>query len=166
MRWRPWQVSGSRRHRAGCERVFRSRFEHTIDAKGRLSVPARFREVLAERYDDRLVLTTFDQCIAAYPFAEWQAIEEKLASMSMASPDVAAFTRFFISSATECEIDKLGRILVPQALRDHARLDKDVVIAGQLKKFEIWSQALWEEEMTRARAQLSQLRGAVAQLGL
>jgi MraZ protein len=146
--------------------VFRSRYEHTIDAKGRLSVPARFRDVLAERYDDRLVLTTFDQCLVAYPFAEWQGIEEKLASMSMASPEVAAFTRLFISGATECEIDKLGRILIPQALRDHAKLDKDVVIAGQLKKFEIWSKPLWDEEMSKARAQLAQLRGAVAQLGL
>jgi MraZ protein len=146
--------------------VFRSRYEHTIDAKGRLSVPARFREVLAERYDDRLVLTTFDQCLVAYPLAEWQAIEEKLASMSMASPEVTAFTRLFISGATECEIDKLGRVLIPQALRDHAKLEKDVVIAGQLKKFEIWSKPLWDEEMNRARAQLAQLRGAVAQLGL
>lgn len=146
--------------------MFRSRYEHTIDAKGRLSVPARFRDVLTERYDDRLVLTNFDRCLVAYPQPEWQAIEEKLASLSMASPEVTAFTRFFISGATECEIDKLGRILIPQVLRDYARLEKDVVIAGQLKKFEIWSKALWEEEMSSTRAQLQTLRGAVAQFGL
>jgi MraZ protein len=146
--------------------VFRSRYEHTIDAKGRLSVPARFREVLTERYDDRLVLTNYDRCLVAYPYPEWQVIEEKLASLSMASPEVTAFTRFFISGATECEIDKLGRILVPQVLRDYARLEKEVVIAGQLKKFEIWSKPLWEEEISSSRAQLSSLRGAVAQLGL
>jgi MraZ protein len=146
--------------------VFRGRYEHTIDAKGRLSVPARFRELLVERYDDRLVITNFDRCLVAYPQTEWQLIEEKLASLPMASPEVTAFTRFFISGATECEIDKLGRILVPQVLRDYARLEKDVVIAGQLKKFEVWSKPLWEEEMNSSRAQLAQLRGAVAQLGL
>lgn len=146
--------------------MFRSRFEHTIDAKGRLSVPARFRDVLAERYDERLVLTNFDRCLVAYPYLEWQAIEEKLASLSMASPEVTAFTRFFVSGATECEIDKLGRILVPQILRDYAKLEKDVVIAGQLKKFEIWAKPLWEEEMSNSRAQLQTLRGVVAQLGL
>jgi MraZ protein len=146
--------------------VFRGRYEHTIDAKGRLSVPARFRELLAERYDDRLVITNFDRCLVAYPHTEWQLIEEKLASLPMASPEVTAFTRFFISGATECEIDKLGRILIPQVLRDYARLEKDVVIAGQLKKFEVWSKPLWEEEMNSSRAQLAQLRGAVAQLGL
>jgi MraZ protein len=146
--------------------VFRGRYEHTIDAKGRLSVPARFREVLAERYDDRLVLTNFDRCLVAYPYTEWQAIEEKLASLPMASPEVTAFTRFFISGATECEIDKLGRILVPQVLRDYARLEKDVVIAGQLKKIEIWSRATWEQEIATHRVQFAQLGGAVGQLGL
>lgn len=146
--------------------MFRSRYEHTIDAKGRLSIPARFREILAERYDDRLVLTNFDRCLVAYPYAEWQAIEEKLASLSMVSPEVTAFTRFFISGATECEIDRLGRILIPQVLRDYAKLEKDVVIAGQLKKFEIWSKPLWDEELNQSRAQFGQLRGAVSQLGL
>ncbi len=146
--------------------MFRSRYEHTIDAKGRLSVPARFREILAERYDERLVVTNFDRCLVAYPHTEWQAIEEKLASLSVVSPEVTAFTRFFISGATECEIDKLGRILIPQVLREYAKLEKDVVIAGQLKKFEIWAKVLWEEELNQSRAQLGQLRGAVAQLGL
>ncbi len=146
--------------------MFRSRYEHTIDAKGRLSIPARFREILAERYDERLVLTNFDRCLVAYPYAEWQVIEEKLASLSMVSPEVTAFTRFFISGATECEIDKLGRILIPQVLREYAKLEKDVVVAGQLKKFEIWSKALWDEELNQSRAQFGQLRGAVAQLGL
>jgi MraZ protein len=146
--------------------VFRSRYEHTIDAKGRLSVPARFRELLTERYDERLVVTNFDRCLVAYPYSEWQAIEEKLGSLSMVSPEVTAFTRFFISGATECEIDKLGRILIPQVLRDYAKLEKDVVIAGQLRKFEIWSKALWEEELNQSRAQLERLRGAVAHLGL
>ncbi len=146
--------------------MFRSRYEHTIDAKGRLSIPARFREILAERYDERLVLTNFDRCLVAYPYAEWQVIEEKLASLSMVSPEVTAFTRFFIYGATECEIDKLGRILIPQVLREYAKLEKDVVVAGQLKKFEIWSKALWDEELNQSRAQFGQLRGAVAQLGL
>ncbi|HWP35498.1 MAG TPA: division/cell wall cluster transcriptional repressor MraZ [Thermodesulfobacteriota bacterium] len=146
--------------------MFRSRYAHTIDSKGRLSIPARFREILAERYDDRLVLTNFDRCLVAYPYAEWQAIEEKLASLSIVSPEVTAFTRFFISGATECEIDKLGRILIPQVLREYAKLEKDVIIAGQLKKFEIWARPLWEEELAQSRQRFGELRGALADLGL
>ncbi len=95
--------------------MFRGRFEHLIDSKGRLSISSKFRETLNERYDSRLVITTYDNCLIAYPFAEWQVLEEKVASMPEFKKDTKAFLRFFYSSAADCAIDKLGRILVPQA---------------------------------------------------
>mgnify|MGYP001617046995 FL=1 len=126
-------------------KMFRGRYEHLIDSKGRLSVPSRIRETLNERYDSRLVITTYDSCLIAYPFAEWQKLEEKVSALPEFSKDTKAFLRFFYSSATDCAIDKLGRILVPHALREYARLDKDVTLIGAFRHIEIWSKALWEK---------------------
>ncbi len=93
--------------------MFRGRFEHTIDSKGRVSIPAKFRELLGEKYDDRLIITTgLDPCLVAYPFEEWLKMEEKVSSMSMVKKEVKAFQRVFISRAAECLIDKLGRVLI------------------------------------------------------
>ncbi|MBI1910966.1 MAG: division/cell wall cluster transcriptional repressor MraZ [Deltaproteobacteria bacterium] len=125
--------------------MFRGRYEHTIDAKGRLSVPSRIRETLNERYDSRLVVTTYDNCLIAYPFPEWQKLEEKVAALPEFQKDTKAFLRFFYSSATDCSIDKLGRILIPQTLRDYAKLENDVILVGAFRHIEIWSKPLWEK---------------------
>ncbi len=132
--------------------MFRGRYTHGIDSKGRLSIPSRFRETLSERYDSRLVITTYDSCLIAYPLAEWQLLEEKVAALPEFKKDTKAFLRFFYSSATDCPIDKLGRVLIPQALRDYAKLEKDVILVGALRHMEIWSKALWD----RAEAAASQ----------
>jgi len=144
--------------------MFRGRFEHLVDSKGRLSIPSKFRETLNERYDSRLVITTYDNCLIAYPFAEWQILEEKVASMPEFKKDTKAFLRFFYSSATDCAIDKLGRILVPQALRDYAKLEKDVILIGALKHVEIWSKALWEQ--AEAQASQEEIVNTLDRLGL
>ena len=123
--------------------MFRGRYEHSLDAKGRLSIPSRIRETLNERYDSRLVVTTYDGCLIAYPFAEWQKLEEKVAGLPEFKKDTRAFLRFFYSSATDCPIDKLGRILIPQPLRDYARLTRDVVIVGAFRHLEIWAKEVW-----------------------
>lgn len=130
--------------------MFRGRYEHLIDSKGRLSVPSRFRETLNERYDSRLVITAYDSCLIAYPFAEWQTLEERVAALPEFKKDTRSFLRFFYSSATDCAIDKLGRILLPQTLRDYARLEKDVVLIGAFKRFEIWSKPLWDKAANEA----------------
>ena len=124
--------------------MFRGRFEHTIDAKGRLSIPVKFRDVLSETYDTRLVVTTYDGCLMAYPFKEWQILEERIAGLSEFKKDARAFLRFFYSSAADCPIDRLGRILVPQSLREYAKLEKEVMLVGAFKQFEIWSKPMWQ----------------------
>src|SRR4030066_702119 len=113
--------------------MFRGRFEHIIDSKGRVSIPAKFRELIVEKYDDRLILTNFDRCLVAYPYEEWRVLEERVGSLSMVKKEVKAFQRFFISGATECPIDNLGRILIPPTLRVYALMEKDVVFAGMGK---------------------------------
>ena len=146
--------------------MFRGRFDHTIDSKGRVSIPAKYRELLTEKYDDRLILTNFDRCIVAYPYEEWRTVEEKVASLSMVKKEVKAFQRFFISGATECPIDRLGRILVPPSLREYAQLERDVVFVGQVKKFEIWSKQRWGEEISRAEENFEGMAETLANLGL
>ncbi len=129
--------------------MFRGRFEHTIDSKGRLSIPSRFRDMLAERYDSRLVITTFDGCLSVYPYAEWKRFEEKLSALPEFKKGTRDILRYFYSSATDCAIDKLGRILVPQSLRDFGKLEKDVVIVGAFKRMEIWSKLKWDIEESK-----------------
>ena len=146
--------------------MFRGRFEHSVDSKGRVSIPAKFRELLAEKYDDRLILTNFDRCLVAYPYEEWRVLEERVGSLSMVKKEVKAFQRFFISGATECPIDKLGRILVPPTLRDYAQLGRNVVFAGMLRKFEIWSKERWLEEIKRSEVDFEGMGEALADLGI
>lgn len=146
--------------------MFRGRFEHSVDSKGRVSIPAKFRELLAEKYDDRLILTNFDRCLVAYPYEEWRVLEERVGSLSMVKKEVKAFQRFFISGATECPIDKLGRILVPPTLRDYAQLGRNVVFAGMLRKFEIWSKDRWLEEIKRSEVDFEGMGEALADLGI
>src|SRR3989304_4653633 len=124
--------------------MFRGRFEHTKDAKGRISIPVKFRDVLSETCDARLVVTTYDGCLMAYPFKEWKVLEEGLAGLLEFKKDARAFLRFFYSSAADCPIDRLGRILVPQSLRDYAKLEKEVMLVGAFKQFEIWSKPMWQ----------------------
>jgi MraZ protein len=146
--------------------MFRGRSIHTLDAKGRIRIPARFREILKTRYEDRCVITNLDRCLIAYPLQEWEIIEEKLGSLSLVRQDVKAFQRFFISGATECNFDKQGRILIPQTLREHAALEREVVLAGMLRSFEVWSKDFWDAEIKRAHDNFAEITTTLAELGI
>ena len=117
-------------------------YAHTIDTKGRVIVPAKFRTELGERF----VLTKgFDGCLYGYSLEEWKNIEEKIKTLPLITgKDARNFTRFFFSSAIECEIDTQGRILVSQGLRTYAELEKDLVIIGVSSRIEIWSKTKWD----------------------
>lgn len=144
--------------------MFRGSFEHSIDAKGRVSVPSKFRDILSERYDGKLVLAMdFDQCLTAYPLEEWEKIEEKIKGLPMMQKEVKDFMRFVFSTATECELDKQGRILIPPPLRERARINKNVVMVGIINKIEIWDTKAWE---ARHSQQGDKIGEALAALGL
>jgi len=145
--------------------MFRGRFEHTIDVKGRTSVPSKFREILAGQFDERLIITNFDNCLWAYPVAEWQQIEQKVAALPQFKEEVKALQRFFISAATECPIDKQGRLLVPPTLREYAGLDKDIVLVGMTKRIEIWSKERWLSEFDKAQ-KMAASSASLSDLGL
>ncbi len=125
--------------------MFRGSFEHSVDSKGRVSVPSKFRDILAERYDGRLVLAMdLDRCLTVYPLEEWEQLEEKIKGLPMMQKEVKDFMRFFFSSATECELDKQGRILIAPALRERAGINKSVVLVGIINKIEIWDSVMWK----------------------
>ena len=122
--------------------MFMGEYHHNVDTKGRLIVPAKFREDLGEMF----VLTRgLDQCLFGYPLNEWKIIEEKLKGLPMTKKDARAFTRFFFSGATECEIDKQGRINISSPLLNYAKLEKECVILGVSNRIEIWSQDIWND---------------------
>lgn len=117
-------------------------FNHSIDAKGRVIVPAKFRDELGEVF---VITKGLDRCLFGYPMEEWHKFEEKLATLPITNKDARQFSRFFLAGASEAELDKQGRVLIPQVLREFANLDKDVVITGEGKRIEIWNKATWDE---------------------
>ena len=132
--------------------MFRGVFEHQIDGKGRTSFPAKLRETLVGSYDERLIVTTsLDSCLHAYPVREWEQIELALSRRNPMEPGVKQLMRLYVASAQECQLDKLGRILIPPSLRAHAALEKDVVWAGMVKVVELWSKDGWARAQDEAR---------------
>jgi MraZ protein len=116
-----------------------------MDSKGRVSVPSKFRDIIADRYDGRLVLSMdYDKCLTVYPLEEWEKLEEKIKTLSLVKQEVKDFRRFLLSSATECELDKQGRILLPSPHREHAGISKNVTFVGIIDKIEIWDVKTWE----------------------
>ncbi|WP_181448011.1 division/cell wall cluster transcriptional repressor MraZ [Dissulfurirhabdus thermomarina] len=145
--------------------MFRGRSTHSLDAKGRLSIPARFRDVLKAKYDGRLIVTNLPGCLAAYPYEEWRVLEEQFSRYRLARPEVLAFQRYFLAAAVECPLDGQGRILIPPALRDEAGFQKEVVLSGMLTYFEIWSRERLEAELSKARENFDQYSSVVANIG-
>ena len=129
-------------------------YQHQIDAKGRTSLPSRFREVLAAQGADKLFVTTdlFDPCLQAYAPAQWTAFTQKVAALSQFDPSVRLLVRSFVAPAQECPVDKVGRILIPPPLREHAGLSDEVTWAGTVERIEIWSPKRWLETQKAARA--------------
>ena len=126
--------------------MFRGRYEHAIDAKGRTSVPSRFREVMTAQGDSKLVLTTgLDTCLVAYPMAEWLAFEKRLSALPQFDADVVTLKRIYVSGAVECEVDKVGRLLIPAPLRKHAALKRDALWAGMGGYIELWAKETFED---------------------
>ncbi len=144
--------------------MFRGSFEHTVDSKGRVSVPSKFREIIADRYEGKLVLALdFDKCLTVYPLEEWERLEAKIRSLPAMKREVKDFMRFLLASATECELDKQGRILIPLAHREHATITKNVMVVGIIDKIEIWDAKAWEARHSQNGDKIGE---ALAELGL
>jgi len=122
--------------------MFMGEYNHTVDTKGRLIIPSKFREDLGDEF---VITKGLDGCLFVFPNHEWQTFEEKLKSLPLTNKSARQFARFFVAGATPCELDKQGRILLPGTLREFAGLEKDVVLTGMLSRIEIWSKSKWNE---------------------
>lgn len=147
--------------------MFRGRYEHTIDAKGRTSLPARYRDVLETSGERRIILTSaLDPCLVAYAMSEWTAFEERLAKLPQFDRAVQKLKRIYVSGAVECEIDDSGRLLVPPTLREYAGLEKDVLWAGSGKYAELWDKRRWLEHFDTTDDDRRVIGTRLAELGL
>ena len=148
--------------------MFRGTSFHNLDPKGRLIVPARFRDVLKQSSVDGLMISSMDGALTCYTMEEWRKIEERVLNLSSKSENMRRFRRIFIGGAHECLLDKQGRILIPPSLRQQAGLEKEVVLVGVLDHFEVWAKESWAQEDQKLKKDLKSedLRNEVAELGL
>ncbi|MDI9508346.1 MAG: division/cell wall cluster transcriptional repressor MraZ [Clostridiales bacterium] len=121
--------------------MFMGEYNHTIDTKGRLIIPSKFREDLGEEF---VITQGLDGCLFAYPNSEWQTFIEKLKTLP-GTKEARQLQRYFMAGAAECQVDKQGRILIPIRLRESANLEKDIVFVGVLNKIEIWDKERWDK---------------------
>ena len=143
--------------------MFMGEYLHTVDGKGRLIIPAKFREGLGDCF---VVTKGLDNCLFVYPEAEWTALETKLKALPFTKKDARAFVRFFFSGATECELDKQGRILLPANLRTHANLEKDVVVIGVSNRVEMWGRDVWEKYSQEAEMDYEEIAEKLVELDI
>ena len=149
--------------------MFRGSSFHTIDPKGRIIIPARFRDVLKAGGGDGVIVSRMDQCVVAYTLDGWNAIEKKVLSMATKNDHMRRFRRVFIGGACELNCDKQGRILLPPPLRQYANLEKEIVLIGVLDHFEISSREKWDNEHLQLEEDMKNeedFRNDIASLGL
>lgn len=143
--------------------MFIGEYQHSLDSKGRLIVPAKFRDDLGDVF---IITKGLDNCLFVYPKSEWKILEEKLKLLPLTRKDARAFVRFFFSGATECELDKQGRILIPGNLREHCKIDKDAVVIGVSNRVEIWSKEEWEQYNDDDDLSYESIAEKMAELGI
>jgi len=146
--------------------LFRGRHHHSIDEKGRVIFPARFREIFAEYYENKMVITNWDGCLLVIPYAEWRLIEEEVSKRPILDKKIRNFQRFFMSGAVDCSLDSQGRVLIPPTLREYAHLEKDIVLAGMLRNIEIWPRDKFEERNKEASEEMDKDNEIAASLGI
>ncbi|MVO99376.1 MULTISPECIES: division/cell wall cluster transcriptional repressor MraZ [Paenibacillus] len=134
--------------------MFMGEYQHNIDEKGRLIVPVKFREALGSSF---VVTRGLDQCLFVYPKTEWAVLEKKLKALPLMKADARAFTRFFFSGATESELDKQGRVNIPNNLVEHAKLEKDCIVLGVSNRVEIWSKNVWENYFEQSEQSFNEI---------
>ena len=147
----------------GVRAMLLGEYEHTIDAKGRIAMPAKLREALGAHF---MITKGLDGCLFVYDAAEWQKLEQKLSALPMSRKTARDFTRFLFGGACEAECDKQGRVLLPNNLRRHASLTKDAVIVGVGNHAEIWDAARWQQYNEESAEDVNELAEQLADLGI
>lgn len=147
--------------------MFRGISNLSIDAKGRMAMPSKYRERLsAENVGDMILTISPDLCLLLFPMPEWDLVEKKLQSLPSFDPQSKAVRRLYLNHASEVKLDSGGRILIPSMLRQHAKLQKKAVLAGQGNKFELWSEEVWAQESAKLVSEVQSIDYATANQAL
>lgn len=147
----------------GGEVMFIGEYSHMIDTKGRMSVPSKFREDLGKQF---FITKGLDNCLFLFPETEWRLFEEKLKTLPLTNRSARAFVRLFFAGAMECSLDKQGRINIPQNLRDHGGIVKEVMVIGVGTRVEIWSGDNWNEYNNSETISYDDIAEQMAELGI
>ena len=145
---------------------FRGRSEHALDIKGRLNIPGRFRDVIAQYDSEELMVTSWGDHLRAFPVSQWEVLENKLLTNGREQPGLTNFIRLGVSGVTPCFPDKQGRVLIPPSLRSEVGIVKDVVLTGMLDYVEIWNKDAWELENQATRENFGDYKESLARLGI
>ncbi len=143
--------------------MFLGEHQHSLDTKGRITIPSKFRNELGDKF---VATKGLDNCIFLYPLSEWQEIENKLNKLPVSRADVRSFVRFFFSGAAELEIDKQGRTVIPVNLREYAEIERDTVVIGVGSRIEVWSTAKWAEYNEMASSSFEEIAENLVDLGI
>ena len=138
-------------------------YSHSLDVKGRLIMPVKLREDMGENF---IITTGLDGCLFGFSMSEWQKFEDKLKTLPITNKNARNFVRFFLSGATECELDKQGRFLIPGKLREVASLDRDVTIIGAGTRIEIWNKEKWEDHISEENLSIEEIEQNMQELGI
>lgn len=162
-----WEMSPSppewKRQAQRGESMFMGEYKHTIDAKGRLIIPSKFREELGQAF---YITRGLDGCLFIFPQDQWKDFEEKLRKLPLIDKNSRKFSRFFLSGASPCELDRQGRILVPSILRDYAKMDKEVIFSGMLDRIEVWSKEKWSMNNSYEEEDMDKIAASMQAMGL
>lgn len=143
--------------------MFIGEYSHSVDSKGRLNMPSKFRDQLSETF---FVTKGLDHCLFVFPESEWRIFEDKLKQLPLTNKNARAFVRLFFAGATECSLDKQGRINIPQPLRSHACLEKEVIVIGVGTRIEIWSTDQWDQYNNPDNISYDDIAEQMAELGI
>ncbi len=143
--------------------MFIGEHQHSLDEKGRIIIPSKFRADLGLEF---VMTKGLDNCLFIYPKSEWTILEEKLKTLPLTNKDARAFVRFFFSGASESTLDKQGRVLIPANLREHSKLDKDAAIIGVSTRLEIWSKDQWDNYTDEDNLSYDSIAESMAELGI
>jgi MraZ protein len=147
---------------------FSGKYYYTVDPKGRIIIPAPFREIITSNYSSKLYITNapFDKCLFIYPMEEWNKLQEQIRTKPKSDEAIRFFLRRVIASATETEMDRQGRILVPIALREDANINSNVVMAGQIERIELWDRSEWDVLFDPSKVDRKAIEDKLASYGL
>lgn len=138
-------------------------YQHSLDEKGRLIIPAKFRDDLGSSF---VITRGLDKCLFVYPAGEWSSLEEKLKNLPLTKADARSFVRFLLAGATQSDLDTQGRVMLPQNLREHANIQRDVVVIGVGTRVEIWAKEEWETYESNASSSFEEIAEKIVDLGL